>query len=106
MLISQILLLITIVIILYTFLCVLQEKGYRINLKTKSCQTFRLNDPFRPFAIPNNATSDGYIFVPSSVSGAGVEAVIWSGNTTDPVGMSHYVEYCLMEIGVHRLTTN
>ena len=75
-------------------LLVLQKKGYHINLKTNTCEVFDLNDPFQRIAIPKNAKLDGEVYIgTSSIPGAGVEVDMWSGNTTDPVGMSYYVEY-------------
>ena len=68
--------------------CLLQKQGYRLNLNTRVCDKFAVEDTFRPIAIPQNATFNGQFFLgTSSIQGAGVLVESWSGNTTNPAGM-------------------
>ncbi|XP_074654601.1 mammalian ependymin-related protein 1-like [Tubulanus polymorphus] len=59
-------------------------KEYRLNLKTKICQTVPITTPWRAIEIPRNATNYGEAFIGSSSSFAdGVLVQIWGGDTPE-----------------------
>ena len=65
----------------------LQKTVYKIELstnKTGKCVKEELNEPFRRFEIPANATALGAVTIGSNaLSGAGVNVVVFAGETEE-----------------------
>ena len=62
----------------------MQQMGYRLNLRTKMCEKFKLTEPFRYFGVPDDARFDEDRIIGSlAAPGAGLEVARYEGETTD-----------------------
>ncbi len=56
----------------------LQKMGYRLNLKTKECQKYTLNEPFREVGVPLGARMVGELEIgTAAIPGAGVRVQVY-----------------------------
>ena len=60
----------------------MQQLGYRLNLKTKVCEKFKLTEPFREIGVPLGARLDGEVEIgTAAIPGAGVLTQIYEADT-------------------------
>ena len=56
--------------------------GYKLNLKTKVCEKFALNEPFREVGVPLGARLEGELEIgTAAVPGAGVRVQVYEAET-------------------------
>ena len=61
----------------------MQQLGYRLNLRTKECEKFKLTEPFRYFGVPDDAHFDEDRIIGSlAAPGAGLEVARYDGETS------------------------
>ncbi len=56
--------------------------GYKLNLKTKECEKFTLNEPFREVGVPLGARLEGELEIGTAAfPGAGVRVQVYEAET-------------------------
>ena len=62
----------------------MQEIGYRVNLRTRECEKFRLTEKFDPVEVPASATLDNTVYLGAKVVPENnVEMNFYSGHTEE-----------------------
>jgi len=73
----------------------MQGVGYRVNLRTRECESFQLSEKFHLVEVPVNATLDDTFYLGAkAVPENSVEMNLYSGNTERGILYS-YMHSCI-----------
>ena len=79
------------------FVLLMQQIGYKLNLRTRVCEKFVLSEPWVPYEVPANTTLDYTYYLGSAgVAGNSVEMNFFSGDTERGKNIIEIASLCFM----------